>query len=387
MAFTFGAFSEFDDSVTIGDPTIAVAAKAIKLAYNKGAFYQAMGAPQVAIDTSDFEVYSRSKTTKNGTLGADWTSSATADLDIDSTSIKGLTVGHVLEVGTERVIVKVADKTANTIDVYARGAGGTTAATHTDGDAFTVVGFAGKDSTLKDVESVSESTGKYTNYVQTVYETLDWELKGGILRRKGLGSSQITTILSTEAATRVAEYLATMSINSYKQEGSATGNPYMSAGLLQQLADTAGGSRSPLSYNSNGAFTETKLRAALKEVTNNGLPTDIWVNPTNRETMNGFNASFTTTIPRTEHTAGQYVDTYDYDGLLLNIRTDADLPTSTVPIVNQSKCMKGWLQGDGLRKEIEPPQSSREHRESLQGSVGFIIEDVGQEHTYVYGIT
>jgi len=35
----------------------------------------------------------------------------------------------------------------------------------------------------------------------------------------------------------------------------------------------------------------------------------------------------------------------------------------------------------------EPTQSSREKRKSIQGSVGFLIEDVGADHTLLYGIT
>ena len=35
----------------------------------------------------------------------------------------------------------------------------------------------------------------------------------------------------------------------------------------------------------------------------------------------------------------------------------------------------------------EPTQSSRENRKSLQGSIGFLIEDVGSDHTLLYGIT
>ena len=387
MAFNFGTFDQFDDSTTFGDPVIAVVAKAVKIARNKGAFYQAMGAPLVAIDTKDFEVYSRSKTTKNGTIDAAWDIDDVVDLNIDAVSVKGLTIGHVLLVESELVVVSAVDQAAGTIDVYARGAGGTTAATHADASAFKVYGFAGKDSTLKNVVSSFESTGTYTNYMQTIFETLDWELQGEILRRKGLANDNIISILSTEAATRVAENLAIMSVRGYKQLGTATGTPHMSAGLLQQLADTAGSTRVPINYDASGAFTETKLRAALAEVVVQGSPTDIWVNPTNKETLNGFNSSLTTNIDRTEHVAGGYIDQYDYEGMILNVRTDVDLPTSTVPIVNMAKCMKGWQKGDNLQKKVEPPQSTREFRESLQGSVGFMIEDVGLDHTYIYGIT
>ena len=71
-------------------------------------------------------------------------------------AVLGLTVGHVIQVESEVVIVKSVNRTANTIDVVARGAGSTSAAAHADTTAFTVIGFAGRDLDLKNVESISE---------------------------------------------------------------------------------------------------------------------------------------------------------------------------------------------------------------------------------------
>ena len=388
MSFSFGTFSQYDDPTTTGDPVVAVAAKAITLPRNRGAFYQACGSPQIGIDTIEFDIYSRSKSTRAGTVGSvGWVDAvATTSLPIDATSIKGLTVGHVLKVESEIVIVKTTDKSANTIDIYARGAGGTTAAIHAADAAYSVIGFAGKDTELKNVESVFESTGIYKNYIQTVFESLDWETKGQILARKGLVNNNIISILTQEAAFRVAELLASMSILGVKQVGASAGSPYMGAGVLAQLADTAGGNRPVLSYDAASGLTETKLRAALKELTKYGTPDTIWVSPTNKEVVNGFNSSLTTQISRTEHAAGQYVNAYDYDGLILDVKIDSDLPDTTVPILNMNKCFKSWLKGDNLRLETEPKKSSREYRQSLQGSVGFIIEDVGYEHSYIYNI-
>lgn len=387
MAFEFGTHTEFDDSVSFGDPVVAVAARAINLARNKGAFYQSMGAPQIGINTEEYEIYSRSKTTREGTIGSGgWNDTNTTNLPIDSTSIKGITIGHVIKVESEIVVVSKVDRSANTIDVFARGAGGTVAATHLAGVSYKVKGFAGKDSMLKDVESAYESTGKYTNYIQTVFETLDYEYKGKILSRRGLAENLVAQILTKEAGFRVAEMLATMAIHGEKEAGSKSGSPFMSAGLLSQLADSSSGARPVLSYNANGALTEIKLRAALKELVKTGTPNTIWCSAKNKEIINSFNSALTTTIQRTEHTAGQYINAYDYDGLILDVKVDVDVPDETLPIINMSKCYKSWLGNDYLRKEQEPAASSREFRESLQGSLGFIIEDVGYEHTYVYGI-
>jgi hypothetical protein len=63
------------------------------------------------------------------------------------------------------------------------------------------------------------------------------------------------------------------------------------------------------------------------------------------------------------------------------------MPAGSIAIVNQAKCKKGWLSDDGLRLADEPSLSSREMRKSLQGSVGFLIEDVGADHLLLTGIT
>jgi hypothetical protein len=226
MSFNFGTVTEFDDTNSIHDPVVQAAAKAITLPRFKGVFYQGMGAPQAPVISRDFDIYSRSKSARNGVIGdgaaTGWINGvATTALAMTAAAIKGLTVGHVLKVEDEVVQVKSVDRTANTIDVKGRGLGGTTGAAHADTTAFTVIGYAGLDADLKNVESISESTLKYKNYVQTVFELLDWE-KGAELARKGLAAANIVAILRREAAYRVAEMLSLMSIHGYKQLGSSS---------------------------------------------------------------------------------------------------------------------------------------------------------------------
>ena len=50
--------------------------------------------------------------------------------------------GHVILVGSEKMVVQEADTTSNTIDVYARGFGGTDPATHADDTVIYIVGMA-----------------------------------------------------------------------------------------------------------------------------------------------------------------------------------------------------------------------------------------------------
>jgi len=392
MSFEYGMFNEFSDSVATRDPVIFALAKMINLGPWTGQFYQSMIAPENTLDAKVFEVFNRSKTSRDGVIGAsNWDDDDVTSLSMTATGVKGLTVGHVLLVGSEQVIVKSVNRSANTIDVFARGAGGTTAASHTAGSAFKVIGFAGQDEDLKNVESVNEVTAKYENYVQTVFETVDWTNHGDLLT-KGHSEESASILLTREAAIRVAEMLARMAIFGVKYKQTSGTTRYMSAGLIAQLTDNNSGTRETLTYNASGDLTEAKLLAAIKQVlAKGGNPDTIWCSPTVKGYINNFNianSSLAIAAAKGDHTAGgQYVTHIDYEGKILAVKVDADIPNANLAIVTSGSIKKGWLVNDGLRLVDEPPKSSREHRKSLQGSVGFAIENVGQDHLLMTGIT
>ena len=404
--FEFGQFNEFSDSVAAADPVILAVAKGISLGPWTGKFYEAMGAPATTLDSKTFKVYGRSKTSRNGVIGADasdssssssssatggWDNDDVTGLPMPAAACRALTVGHVLQVGDEVVTVKAVDRDNNTISVFVRGDAGTTAAAHVAGTAYKVIGFAGNDTDLKNVEGVTETTNEWENYVQTVFEVIDWT-KHGELVNKGLSEAQARVLLIKEAETRVAELLGTMAVLGRKNKAISNAKRFMSAGLLQQLTDTNGGKRAPLTYAVGGTLTEAKVIAALKQVFDaGGNPDTIWCGPTVKGYVNNFNmanSSLAIQAAKNDHTAGgQYVTHIDYEGKVLAVRVDAEIPASNLAIVTQAQCKKGWLVNDGLRLVDEPAASSREFRKSLQGSVGFVIEGVGQDHILLTGIT
>ncbi|MCD8295005.1 MAG: DUF5309 domain-containing protein, partial [Clostridia bacterium] len=334
-------------------------------------------------------IYSRTLTSRNGAIEEDWDDSSTEDLSVSSEALAGLTIGHVLDIGGEVVIVKGVDRAAGTISVHQRGEGDTAVASHAAGDAFDVIGFAGDDADLKNVESVTESTREWSNYVQTVFETIDW-LKHGELVRQGLDSANAVQVLVREAEIRVARMLSAMAIRGVKAQGTSSGGRYMSAGLLAQLGDVD--NRGARRFDVAGDLTEAKFTAALKDLFDAGGSADtVWVSPTVKAYINAFigaDSSVALVDQKSNHTAGGiYVDSYNYEGAILKVRVDSDMPSDRIAVVNQGKCKKGWLADDGLRMVDEPTLSSREKRKSIQGSIGFLVEDVGSDHTLLYGIT
>lgn len=389
--FNYGQFTMFDDPNSVMDPVVSVLAKAVNLGVNKGAFFNSLGAPQAAITQEKFEIFSRSKSTRDTTVGTGgWLDGTTTTaLPVASTGVAGLTVGCVLQAESEITIVKSVDRSANTIDVFGRGLGGTTGAAHAADVVIKVIGYAAKPTDLKNVESMSESTIVYQNYVQTIYEMIDYTRRAQQLRRRGVAEGNIVMILQQEAMNRVAGNLSVMSVLGVKQLGTAD-IPYMTAGLFAQLADDVSGSRPVLSVDAkSAALSETILRGALQEVFANGSPDTIWVSAKNKEVINNFNdAASTVQVTRdaNQTVAGLNVDTYNYEGKLLRVRVDTDVPDTKLAIVNSSKCYKGWLIDDGIRIVDEPSASSEEKKQSIKGAVGIAIEDVGYEHSYIYNL-
>lgn len=390
MSFEFGKFGRFSDPVTKGDPVIMAGAKVIQPGPYVGRFYQAMGEPDIPLTQLEFDVYSRSKTNRDGAIGDAWDADDISGLKINANALKGLTVGHVLKIENEVVIIKSVDRSAGTISVYRRGEGDTTAAAHDAATAFKVIGSANTDDDIDNIESMHETSSKYSNYAQLFLESVDW-VKYGTLQRKGLKSEQAIAIVIEEAQLRFAKLISTASIHGVKQNAEDDTTRNMSAGLFSQLADSNGGKRVVYNYNANGPISSVKLNAAIKELTNNGgNPTAIWVSPTMKGFMNNLIGSCNSDVMLTgqanNHTAGGiYVNAFDFEGLILPIRVDSDIPDDKIAIVNQGECKKAWLVGDGLALKDEPG-NSRKTRKSLQGTIGFLIENVGVDHTYIYGV-
>lgn len=394
MAFHFGQFNEFSDPVTQGSPTVMALARVIELGPYTGRFYQRMAAPEKTITQKTFKVYTRSKTSRHGAIGTAWDNAATANLSMDAQVLKGLTLGHVLEFGDgEAVIIKSVDRENNTITVRRRGDGDTPVAAKAEGAEFRVIGHASEDTELKFIESMSEETFDYENYVQTVFEAIDWT-KHAELVREGMTSAQATVFLIREAEIRVAEMLSAMAIHGKKQRGTSgpNGKRYMSAGMLAQLRDSNGGTRNTHIYDAAGDLTAKKINDFLKRIFNGGgKPNTLWCSFTVKEFLDNLPAARTELVVASSgenHTAGGvYVTRYNYQGAILDIEVDSDMPEGAISALNMAKCKKGWLDKDGLRFTVEPSLSTREHRRALQGSVGFLLEDVGIEHGLMTGIT
>lgn len=390
MAFDIGMHTHLDDPNTIIDPKILGMAAEINLGAWEGIVWNLLSPQADPVDNYRYEIYDRSRTGLTGTIGTGagtgWTDdSTTTDLAMNASAIGILSVGDVLEVESEQVIVKAVDRSANTIDVFSRGHAGSTAASHADNTTFSIIGKAINDTDLKNVESFAEKSGVYTNYTQTTVELIEQTFTDTIQARKAF---EQRPQLIREAMDRLARRLYTTAIKGRKAVGTKS-VPQTTAGILQQLSD-GGGVRTPLRYNASGVTSpETVLKNALISVWNNGgNPSHIVLSPTNKRKFDPLMEQFIRTTRAEAGVIGTDNGTaYRFQGRQLPFIQDQAMPDDRIEIVTLSMMHKGWRVGDILRGPVEEPKtSSRELRFSLQGTFFISVEGVGADHIDIYNV-
>ncbi|MDB5344253.1 MAG: hypothetical protein JWP89_2630 [Schlesneria sp.] len=390
MAMDVGIHTHYDDPNTIINPTILGMAAEINLGAWEGVLWNMLSPQAEAVDNFKYEIYDRSRTGLTGTVGngsgTGWLDgSDTTDLAMNAAAIGILSVGDVVEVENEQVIVSSVDRSANTIDVFARGHAGTTGASHADTTAFTIIGKAINDTDLKNVDPFAERSGIYTNYTQTIVEIIEQTFTDTIQARKAFEQKPQ---LIREAMDRMFRRLALTAIKGKKSLGTAS-VPQTTAGILQQLAD-GGGVRTPLRYNASGLTSpETVLKNALISIWNNGgNPTHIALSPTNKRKFDPLMEQFIRTTRSEASVIGTDNGTaYQFQGKLLPFVQDQAMPDDRIEIVTMSKLHKGWRVGDIMRGPVEEPKnSSRELRYSMQGSFFISVEGVGVDHIDLYNV-
>lgn len=313
--------------------------------------------------------------------GADWdTNNDITALPVTNTYIDRITVGDVLLVDSEIVVVKAVDRTGNTIDVYERGAGESSPVAHGVATlTIKVIGNAHEEGKV-DAEAMAEGTTKFTNYCQIIEEVIDLSKCDSDQSRK---TGRTADTLREEAVERVMRDLAGTAIYGVAV-APASGKPSMTRGLLQWLGLTEG-----IKTNVAGAFTETALKAILKDVRlAGGTVNFIAMSPNNKTIFNGFSSADSITVDNSARYTGRVLDSYMADGFgLIPVIVDLDMPNSQIAVGDSRKLVKGWKENDTLRFVPETNVNSREKKETLQGKFGLAVENVGQSFGLLTGLT
>ena len=336
-------------------------------------------------ETDEYLILTRNYTAPTVTLGTigsgtDWNSTSdTTALPITSGTISRITVGDVLLVESEIVVVKSVDRSGNTIDVYERGAGETSGAAHTGTLTAKIVGNAHEEGKV-DVEAMAEQTAKLTNYTQIVLESIDLSNSDSDQARK---TGRTADALRQEAMERVMRDLARTAIYGVSR-APAAGFPSMTRGLLEHLKLAT-----DLKTAVSGAFTETVLQNALDDIREKGGTVNaIVMSIAKKRIFNSFTGADQIQVDRSDRTGGHVLDGYIADGFgTIPAVVDVDFPDDMVAIVNTRLLQKGWKQNDALRFVPETNKSSREVVETLQGKFGLAVEGVDLTHALLTSLS
>ncbi len=336
--------------------------------------------------TDEFEVLVRNytqpeiKVTASG-AGADWdTNNDITALPVSASYIDRITVGDVVLVENEVLVVKAVDRSGNTIDVYERGAGESSPVAHGVAElTCKVIGNAHEEGKV-DAEAMAEGTTKFTNYTQLVEEVIDLSKADTDQARK---TGRTADTLREEAIERVMRDLARSAIYGVSR-APASGQPSMTRGLLQWCNLTAG-----IKTNVAGAFTETALKSILNDVRLAGGTVDfIAMAPANKTIFNGFSSADSITVDNAVRYTGRVIDSYMADGFgLIPVIVDLDMPKDMVVVGDSRKMEKGWKENDSLKFVKETNTSSRENKETLQGKFGLAVHNIGQSFGLLTGLT
>lgn len=336
-------------------------------------------------ETDEYVILTRGYTTPVVTLGTagggDWGStSATTALPMSAGTLDRITVGDVLLVDDEIVVVAAVDRSGHTIDVYERGAGDTSGATHSTGATAKIISNAHIEGVV-DATAMAEQTAKLTNYCQTILEVVDLSTADSDQARR---TGRTEDVLKAEALERVMHDMASAAIYGTARVGTAT-IPAMTRGMLSHLNDVAGGIKTAVS----GAFTEATLMAILDDVrAAGGTINAIVLSVKNKRTANGFTGADQIQVDRSDTQGGHVLDGYIADGFgSIPFVVDIDMPDDKVAVVNTRFMAKGWKINDQLRFVPETNVSSREKKETLQGKFGLVMEGVGKTHALLTAIS
>lgn len=383
-----GLHTTLDDANSILDPEVIAIAEKINplMAAEFAKVWDLFTVRETPLQTDEYEILTRNYTAPDVTLGTvgsgtDWNSTSdTSALPVTSGTIDRLTIGDILLVDDEIVVVSAVDRSGNTIDVYERGAGDTTGATHTTSTVAKIIGNTHEEGKVQG-EAMAETTGKLTNYAQLVEEVVDLS-KADTDQARKVGRTEL--FLKTEAMERVMRDLARNSIYGTARVNTAS-IPAMTRGLLSHLNDVAGGIKTAVS----GAFTETSLKNILDDVrAAGGSVNAIVMSVANKRIANGFTGADHIQTTRDSREGGQVLDAYIADGLgRIPFVVDIDFPDDKVAVVNSRFMTKSWKVNDTLRFVPETNVNSRERKETLQGKFGLAMEQIGRSHGLLTGLT
>lgn len=188
-----------------------------------------------AVTSFTVEVEELEATPTTGKIGV-WNDTATTSLPVKATLTALLTNYSVLKIEDELVVVKSVNRTSNTIEVFQRGHGGTTASAHIDETDAIITGYNYVVG-VKNIESrVAESeTHQYFVAKQSV-PSVAFTKEDLTIRRKNFGEDGSMNYVEAQIDRMDKNLLIEMdkSLVYHSGQKAANGNPGMIVGLISE---------------------------------------------------------------------------------------------------------------------------------------------------------
>lgn len=275
----------------------------------------------------------------SGTSGAGllWNSTTATDgLTINSSFTSKIKPQYVLELTTgEVVVVKTVNTGANTIDVYKRGAGGTTAAAQaTTAFSIKIIGIADVEGSAPSTHNFQGFTDK-ENYVQIFEDVANYSRLANLSAHfSGMTAMDATLMIKTKELMRFLNRAIWYGM----PERDTTNNINLMGGAKYfgsaQVSNVA------------GALTVAKFYTALKSHISAGLIPDAFHGSINA--VSALEQLYNTTVRTvpSDKVGGQSITTINAMGFEIALLPDRDIADSEGFIVDYARCAYGPIEGN-----------------------------------------
>ncbi|MBN2045443.1 MAG: DUF5309 family protein [Anaerolineales bacterium] len=212
---------------------------------------------------------------------AGWNDSDTTGLTVDDAS--KFQDGHIILVESEKMVVKSSNATANTLEVYARGFGGSSAAAHADDTTIYIVGMARLEGDDADYGPITDISAPY-NYTSIFQKAI--KVSGTLQAITQHGVQDEFMYQANKAVPHLLRLVERMAFYGERVEGSAT-SPRAAGGLDTFITDN--------SVNAGGAIAKSDIDGLMEEIImDGGYPDLLVMNPRVANDLRGLldNSSF-----------------------------------------------------------------------------------------------
>ncbi|KAA3643430.1 MAG: hypothetical protein DWQ07_23235 [Chloroflexi bacterium] len=192
--------------------------------------------------------------------------SATSSIGVDDAT--KFQDGHIILIDNEKMVVKSADSTGNTVDVYGRGFGSTTAVSHTDNSTITIIGMARLEGDDADYGPIVDLSAPF-NYTSIFQKAVQVSGTQQVISQYGIDDEFMYQ--ANKAVPHLLRLVERQAFYGEREVGSGSA-PRSMGGLSTFITDN--------SVDAGGGIAKSDVDALMEEITmDGGYPDLLVMNP------------------------------------------------------------------------------------------------------------